>query len=372
MTALRAIISRARRETVLLISFAAALVTLFFVHPSFDMARHIDWKVLACLFCLMSAVGGAKNAGVFTVAASRLVRLSGSTRALSAMLVFVTFLSSMAITNDVALITFIPLALIVLSGTPRPMTRILTVVLQTIAANIGSSLTPIGNPQNLYIFSRYQLSIARFVSETAGIVVFGGILISICLVLIDNTPVEYRIPVDSAPVDIPRATAFGSLFVVSVLVVFGVLPFMPVSILAAVTVMVLDRRLARTLDYGLLLTFVCFFVCTGNLGDIPRVSSFLTSVAERQALATGILASQLISNVPAAILLSAYVTDAGDLVRAVSVGGLGTLIASLASVISFKYFARERPEETLRYLTVFTILNFLFLGILWVFARYWY
>ena len=372
MNVLTAIRSRAKRETVLLISLAAALSTLFFVPPSTAMARHIDWKVLACLYCLMAAVGGAKNSGVFSVAASHLARLSGSTRSLSGTLVVITFFSSMAITNDVALITFVPLSLLVLAGTPRPMTRILTIVLQTVAANLGSSLTPIGNPQNLFLFSRYGMSLSAFVAETAGIVAIGGALLVVSLGAIRKEPVVYRIPADKVPVDIPRSIAFGALFLASVMVVFGTLPFVPVCVAATVTVAVFDRRLARTLDYGLLLTFVCFFVCTGNLGDIPGVSSFLTSVASKRPLATGILASQAISNVPAAILLSDYTNESGELIRAVSIGGLGTLIASLASVISFKFFARERPGETSKYLIVFSVVNAAYLVILWLFAYTWY
>ncbi len=369
MRALRAIRSRARSELVLVISCIASLGTFFFVPPSFETARHIDWKVLACLFCLMTAIGGAKNAGVFSVAASRLARLSGSTRSLSALLVFVTFFSSMAITNDVALITFVPLTLVVLSKNPKPMTRIITVTLQTIAANIGSALTPIGNPQNLYVFSRYDMSLSSFLGETAGIVILGGVLLVVAISAVGKGPVGYRVPVDTAPVDVHRAAIFGLLFLVSVSAVFGLVPYQPVVALAAISVLAADRRLARMLDYGLLLTFVCFFVCIGNLGEIPRIASFLTAAAERNALATGIIASQLISNVPAAILLSGYVPDPGELVRSVSIGGLGTLIASLASVISFKFFARERPDETFKYLTVFTALNAIFLCILWVFAE---
>lgn len=364
--------SRVKRETVFLISLMAALMTLFFVPPSLNMTRHIDWKVLACLFCLMVAVGGVRNAGVLSVAASRLARLSKSTRSLSATLVFLTFFTSMAITNDVALITFIPLSLIVLAETPRPMTRILTIVLQTIAANIGSSLTPIGNPQNLFLFSRYDLSLYSFFAETAGIVLVGGLLLCMSLFAIRRDPVVYRIPVDAAPVVVSHAVAFGLLFIASVLAVFGILPFVPVSIVSALTILMLDRRLARTLDYGLLLTFVCFFVCTGNLGEIPSVASFLTSVVDKHTLATGILASQIISNVPAAILLSGYTSDAGSLVRAVSIGGLGTLIASLASVISFKFFARNRPFETMKYLGVFSAINAIYLGVIWIITFFWY
>lgn len=351
----------ARKETVFLISLGAALVSFLLVPPSLALFRCLDYKVLACLFCLMSSVAGARKAGVLDVFASRLVRMSGSVRSLGGLLVFGTFFSSMAITNDVALITFIPLSLIVLSGVPDRKVRVTIIVLQTIAANMGSSLTPIGNPQNLFLFSRYDISLQGFLAETGTIVAASGLLLAGSLAFLPDRKLDKRSVSDSFAINITHASVYGVLFIVTVMGVFGVVDYRPVLVLLVITVLVLDRKILSTLDYGLLGTFVCFFVFIGTMQEIPELRSILSRVVGEHPLASGIVSSQFISNVPAAILLSGFTSSAGDLLRGVSIGGLGTIIASLASVISFKFYTRSYPDETVSYLVCFTKWNLCFI-----------
>jgi Na+/H+ antiporter NhaD/arsenite permease-like protein len=357
-----------KKEFVLLLSLTAAASSFFFAPPSRQTLHYIDWRVLAALFCLMTAVAGMRKAGLLSIASSRLIRMSGSTRGVTFAIIAITFFASMAITNDVALITFVPIALIVLKDTRRPMTRIVAITLQTVAANLGSSLTPVGNPQNLYLFERYALTPVSFLRETAPLVAASAFLLSLTCLIIPNERLDSRTQGDTAVIGKAHAFVFFGLFVVSVLAVFRVVP-MPLATLAAIlSIAVFDRTLAGKIDYLLLVTFMAFFVCTGNLGRIEGVRLYLTEAVGSQGFLSGVLASQIISNVPAAILLSGFTANYGDLLRGVSVGGLGTLIASLASVISFKFFSGERPSDVLLYVIVFTIINVILLIVLSVFV----
>ena len=358
--------SFAKRETVFLISLLAALVSFLFTPPSAAMFRCIDYKVLSCLFCLMASVAGARKAGVLDVFASRLVRMSGSVRALGGILVFGTFFSSMAITNDVALITFVPLSLIVLSQVPDRRVRVTVIVLQTIAANMGSALTPIGNPQNLFLYSYYGVTLSRFLAETGIIVAASALLLACSLAFLPGIRLDRRTASNAFMIDGKRAIVYGILFLVTVFGVFGFLDYRPVLVIILAVVFVIDRRMLLSLDYGLLGTFVCFFIFIGNIQVIQALKDFLSGVVGGHPLVSGIVTSQVISNVPAAILLSGFTSSAGDLIRGVSIGGLGTIIASLASVISFKFYAHSYPEETFGYLAVFTAWNLVFMAVLFM------
>lgn len=356
--------SFAKRETVFLLSLTAALVSFLFEPPSAVLVECIDYKVLSCLFCLMAAVAGARKAGVLDVFASRLVRLSSSVRALGGMLIFGTFVSSMAITNDVALITFVPLSLIVLSRIPDSRVRITVIVLQTIAANMGSALTPIGNPQNLFLYSFYGLSLSRFLGETAVVVAASAVLLAVSLGVLPAMRLDGRTDSNTFHIDGRKSIAYGVLFLLAVTGVFGILDYRLVLVVITVSVFAVDRRLLATLDYGLLGTFVCFFIFIHNIQGIQELKVFLSDAVGRHPLLSGVAVSQCISNVPAAILLSGFTQSAGDLIRGVSIGGLGTIIASLASVISFKFFAHSYPAETFRYLAIFTVWNVVYMAIL--------
>lgn len=322
---------------------------------------YIDWKVLACLFSLMAVVAGLRKSGLFSSLAAAITRVGGSVRSLSAILVFVTFFVSMAVTNDVALITFIPFSLILLRDFGNERLRLRIVTLQTIAANIGSSLTPVGNPQNLYLFSFYRMDGGTFFSAIAPIVLAGSALLALSLYAVPATPVRPGAGSGNTRPDRRSVALYAILFVLSVLAVFRILDYRATAAIVFAFVLVYDRSLFGKIDYSLLGTFVCFFVCIGNLQRIPSVNGFLTSVVSRNVVLVGALASQAISNVPAAILLSGFTENAPELLRAVSIGGMGTIIASLASVISFKIYTREYPGSALRYLAVFTFWNVLFL-----------
>jgi Na+/H+ antiporter NhaD/arsenite permease-like protein len=354
------------REPVLSISLALAASSSAMVRPSVGYFDYIDFKVLACLFCLMAVVEGLRKTGLFDRAAAALTRHTVSVRAMAAILVGATFFMSMAITNDVALITFIPFSLLLMKKLENPGTRIRVITLQTIAANTGSAMTPIGNPQNLFLFSFYSMDAAGFFAAIFPVVLTGAIMLAIALCTIRDEEIPKVSAGHNYDSDARFVFAYALFFLASVLAVFRVIDYRILTLVLILFLLFFDRRLILRVDYSLLLTFVGFFVFIGNLQHIRIVSDFLTRIVNMNVTLIAALSSQIISNVPAAILLSGFTGDSHALLRGVSIGGMGTLIASLASVISFKFFSQDRKGETLRYLGVFTFWNFLFLAVLYL------
>lgn len=357
-----------KNETVFCISFLLAVLSAFAVHPDRMYLSYPDYRTIALLFCLMIIVGGFQSLGIFSMLGHFLLRGAGSIRGLSAILVMLCFFSSMVITNDVALITFVPFTLIVFRMSGRVESVLKLVVLETIAANLGSMATPIGNPQNLYLYSIADFSAGEFLQAVlpyaglALVMLMAAVLIQRDEPLLDVAGGEEN-EVQKGKI-FRKMIPFLFLLLLCLLVVFRILPYQPVLICVICVVLVVNRKLYLSVDYFLLLTFLCFFIFIGNMKRIPEISGFLVSVVDGKELLMGILTSQIISNVPAAILLSGFSSDLSALLTGVNVGGLGTLIASLASLISFKFFAKEYPDKKGVYMVRFTIWNGIFLAVL--------
>ena len=357
-----------KRETVLVIAWSLALGSMFFIPPSSAYLGYMDFKVLGCLFALMLVVAGFSHINLFKQLAYQMLVRVRSPMQVSAVLVGITFFASMWITNDVALITFVPFTLVVfgLSGVQKPI--LLTIVLQTVAANIGSSLTPVGNPQNLYIYSYYHMAGGEFFAIMLPLV-FAGVILLLLLLLFLRSPEDgfsskLMPPNSIIPIQLVR---YLGLFILALLAVFDVVPWY-----LAVLVVALGAQwsLIKEVDFSLLLTFVGFFIFVGNMGEIGAVRRFLEMLLEGRVFLTSLLASQIISNVPATLLLSHFTEDSRQLLLGVNAGGCGTLIASLASVISFKLYAKFNPKGTGRYLGVFTLVNVAFVAlfiVVWLF-----
>lgn len=362
-----------KKETVLCIAAVLAVISAFLVPPSKEYIDYIDFRVLALLFCLMLVVSGLQSIGVFDSLAQRLLKKVKNTRQLILLLTALCFLSAMFITNDVALITFVPFTIMILSMAGQEAILIPSVALQTIAANMGSMLTPIGNPQNLYLYSYFELSIGTFLLYMLPLTLVAALLLIFSIYLMKNQPLSTLpeslpdpTPETVIPQVIPKAklTAYLILFAVCIACVIRVLSWPVMLAILVVAVLFLDIKSFLKADYLLLLTFVCFFVFIGNVKQLPAVTELLRSLIEKRELLMGILSSQLISNVPAAILLSGFTTDARALLYGIDLGGLGTLIASLASVISFKLYGNSKGASKGAYLKTFTIYNLVFLLIL--------
>lgn len=361
-----------KNETVLCVSFLLAVLSAFVIKPDMLYLTYPDYRTIALLFCLMIIVAGFQSLGIFRMLGHFLITRAGSIRGLSVVMILLCFFSSMVITNDVTLITFVPFTILVLRMSGRVERILKLVVLETIAANLGSMATPIGNPQNLYLYSISDLTAGEFMQAVlpyAGlslillvIVVFVGKDEPLLDVSVKDEP-EKRAEKKAGRV-LGQAMPLLLLLILCLLVVFRILPYQPVLICVILVILVIKRKLYLSVDYFLLLTFLCFFVFIGNMKRIPQVSEFLVSAVQGRELLAGILTSQIISNVPAAILLSGFSSDYSALLTGVNLGGLGTLIASLASLISFKFFVKEYPDKKVAFLKVFTIWNLLFLLVL--------
>ena len=357
-----------KNETVLCVSFLLAVLSAFVIKPDMLYLTYPDYRTIALLFCLMIIVAGFQSLGIFRMLGHFLITRAGSIRGLSVVMILLCFFSSMVITNDVTLITFVPFTILVLRMSGRVERILKLVVLETIAANLGSMATPIGNPQNLYLYSISDLTAGEFMQAVlpyAGlslillvIVVFVGKDEPLLDVSVKDEP-EKRAEKKAGRV-LGQAMPLLILLILCLLVVFRILPYQPVLICVILVILVINL----SVDYFLLLTFLCFFVFIGNMKRIPQVSEFLVSAVQGRELLAGILTSQIISNVPAAILLSGFSSDYSALLTGVNLGGLGTLIASLASLISFKFFVKEYPDKKVAFLKVFTIWNLLFLLVL--------
>ncbi len=361
-----------KNETVFCVSLVLAVLSALIVHPDAGYAAYPDYRTIALLFCLMIIVAGAQSLGIFAMLGHFLLKGAGSVKKLSAIMVLLCFFSSMVITNDVALITFVPFTLMIFQMGGRIDRVLKLVVLETIAANLGSMATPIGNPQNLYLYSISGFSVPQFAWAVLPYVGIALVMLMAAVMAGRDEPlmnVEIREKTKRNGKKFwGKAAVFLVLLFLCLLVVFRILPYQPVLICVMVTVLLVDRKLYLSVDYFLLLTFLCFFVFIGNMKRIPEINEWLVTVVNGRELIAGILTSQVISNVPAAILLSGFSSDLSALLTGVNLGGLGTLIASLASLISFKFFARVYPNEKGKFLKVFTVWNVLFLIVLAVAA----
>ena len=346
-----------KREAVLVISFLCAVVSMFFVPPSGAYLSYVDFRVLCLLFCLMAVVAGFTRCGLFAVLAEKLLCGRKNFRLLSLILVMLPFFTSMLITNDVALITFVPFTVLVLRLVGREKNLIYLVVLQTIAANLGSMTTPVGNPQNLFLYSHFSISIGTFFQTMLPLSVLSLFALAAASLGVKGEIIQVSFP-RRQTIQEPRLLGLLlALFVLCLLCVCHLLHYLVVFALVVICLLLFARGLFPKVDYCLLLTFVCFFIFAGNMGNIPAVQQFLAGLLEKNTLLSSLAASQVISNVPAAVLLSGFSQDWQGLLLGTNIGGLGTMIASLASLISFKAYMRADQPNPGRYLLVFTVAN---------------
>ena len=357
-----------KKETVLCIAFVCACITMLFVPIDSTYIEYIDVRTLCLLFCLMGVVAAVKELGIFKILTSKLLSSIKNGKVLSITLCLLPFFSSMMITNDVALIVFVPFTLGLLDEQNEDKAIIPMLVLQTIAANLGSMATPVGNPQNLFLYANYNLSISEFF-----MVMFPLTLLSFIGIVVASYPL---LPKTLTQIDLQEETLkdktkliiYILLFGCSLLSVFKVVHYLITTLLVIETFICMDRKLLKELDYALLFTFVCFFVVSGNLGRVEVISNFLEALLNQNTLLTSIASSQIISNVPAAVLLSTFTSNYKELLEGVNIGGLGTPIASLASIITLKLYLRHPKANALRFLGIFMIANMIGLILLTSYA----
>ncbi|MDO5123372.1 MAG: SLC13 family permease [Eubacteriales bacterium] len=361
--------SFAKKNTVMLIALFAAAVTSFFVPPDKEYLGYFDFRTLTCLFCVLAVVCALKNINFFYLLARKVIRLFKNTRMSVLALVYITFIGSMLIANDMALLTFLPLGYYVLASTNKKKYMAFTFIMQNIAANLGGMLTPFGNPQNLYLYSKYEIDSLEFMAVMAPTFLLSVALITVCcFVFVKKEPL--LISDERMRISPKRTVLYLTLFALSILIVFRGVPYAVGLAVIPAVLLFADRKALKSVDYGLLFTFVFFFIFAGNMARIEAVRNAFSLLLSRSTLLVSVLSCQVISNVPSAILLSQFTDNYADLLVGVNIGGVGTLISSLASLITFREYAKHNPGKTGRYIALFSAFNFGFLIILTAFSLF--
>ena len=355
-------VSWCRANAMLLIALLAAGITVAFVPPDKGYLGYYDARTLACLFCVLAVVCALRNMDLFSALSQQLVQLFHTTRSVVTALVLITLVGSMLLTNDTALLTFLPLSWFVLHATGQDRHLAFTFILQNCAANFGGMLTPFGNPQNLYLFSYYHIASTEFIGIMLPPFLLSIALILLCRFFVPKDPLA--VPEEPVRLDQKRAVVYALLFCLAVAMVLRVVPYGVGLVIIPAVLLVLDRNALKSVDWGLLITFAAFFTFSGNLARIDAVQMFFARLLSHGTMLVSALTSQFISNVPAAILLSRFTQDYQGLLIGVNVGGAGTLIASLASLITFREFAKHKPAQTGRFLLLFLAVSFGFLAVL--------
>lgn len=354
-----------KKETILCVAGLLAVISMAWIPPDGEYMGYINWQVLVLLFCLMSVMGGLQALGIFKAIANTLLHWANGLRQLTLLLVMLCFFFAMVVTNDVALITFVPFTILLLQMADLTGEMIPILVLQTIAANLGSMLTPIGNPQNLYLYTVSGMSPADFVLTMLPLTLLSLFLLVLCCMLTKDVPLSGQMlpPIQGEAFSMREKVTLSALlmlFAACLMTVFHVMPYWTVLGISLVWFVFFERDVLGKVDYSLLITFIFFFVFIGNMGRIPAMRDTIASILAGREMIVSFLCSQIISNVPAAVLLSGFTDHWKDLLLGVNIGGLGTLIASMASLISYKFFVQANEKAKGKYLKHFTIMNILF------------
>lgn len=359
----------AKKNAVMLIAFAAALITSLFVPVDKEYIGYFDFKTLSCLFCVLAVVCALKDINFFFVIARKIVHFFKTARMSILALVYITFIGSMLIANDMALLTFLPLGFLVLSSTGKQKYMAFTFIMQNIAANLGGMLTPFGNPQNLYLYTKFNIPNGEFMGIMAPPFILSVVLITLCcIIFVKNEPL--MISDEKIELNGKRTALYLALFALAIAIVFRGIPYWIGLIIIPAVLFFADRHALESVDYPLLFTFVFFFIFAGNMARMDAVRDFFSTLLSKNTLLFSALSCQCISNVPSAILLSQFTGNYAELLIGVNVGGVGTLIASLASLITFREYVKYDPRSTRRYIAEFSAFNFGFLIILIAFEQF--
>ena len=352
-----------KKNIVLVIALVAALITTIIVPVDKSYIGYFDFKTLTCLFCVLAVVCALKNINFFYMLAEQIVKLFKNARFAILALVYITFIGSMLIANDMALLTFLPLGCFVLKTTGKKKYMAFTFIMQNIAANLGGMLTPFGNPQNLFLYSKFNIPTGEFMlTMLPTFIISIAIITACCFIFVKKEPLELQ--GEEMHISKTRTAIYLVLFAYSILIVFRFIPYWTGLIIIPTALLILDKKALRMVDYPLLLTFCAFFVFSGNMARIDAVKEVFQLLLDKSTLLFSIVSCQFISNVPSAILLSQFTSDYKDLLLGVNIGGVGTLIASLASLITLREYSKNNPGKTKKYILMFTAFNFGFLAVL--------
>lgn len=358
-------ITFAKSQAVLSIAIVAMFMTCFLVPIDTKYLDYFNWRTLATLFCTLAVVAAFSHIHVFEILSKSIVLKLHNLRNATLGLVFITFFGSMLLANDMALLTFLPLGFFVLNSTDNKQAMAFTFIMQNIAANLGGMVTPFGNPQNLYLYSYFKIDTMEFVRIMLPSFLAATVLIIICCLFVKPTPLTLKND-ETYVLDKKRTLIYSVLFIASILIVFRIVPYILGTVVIATALFFLDKASIKEVNYPLLATFCVFFVFSGNMARIPAVSNFFEYLLPKNTLLFGILSCQFISNVPSAVLLSHFTDNYASLLPAVNIGGCGTLIASLASLITFSEYKKHNPNKAKGYVVKFSVINFSFVILLYI------
>ncbi len=352
-----------KKEVVLSIAIVATIITMFFVPIDKAYLDYFEYKTLVALFCMLAVVAGLKNTNVFELISKKLIGLFKTRRAVIYCLVYGTFFFDMIVANDMSLITFLPLTYIVLHSTKNDKYLAFTFIMQTIAANMGGMITPYGNPQNLYLYSYYNIPTLEFFGVLLIQSITVAVLLYIGCLFIKNEKLTMRND-EKFEIKKKELSVYAVLFVFVILSIFRVVPHLVTLGIVILTVLIVDRKRFKYVDYALLATFCVFFIFSGNIARITAVKDFISGIVTQNTLVAGVVSCQFISNVPTAIFLSKFTENYRDLLVSVNIGSLGIIISSLASLITLKEFLKHQPKNFKKYMGMFTLINTTFLAVL--------
>ena len=352
-----------KKNLVMMIALVAASLTALIVPPDAEYLTYFDFKTLTCLFCVLAVVCALKNMRFFYMLAHKVVQLFKTARLSVLALVYITFIGSMLIANDMALLTFLPLGFLVLSATGKEKYMAFTFIMQNIAANLGGMLTPFGNPQNLYLYTKYQIPTGEFMSIMVLPFIISIVMITLCcFIFVKSEPLT--VADEKIKLDPKKTVLYLALFALSIAIVFRGIPYLIGLFVIPAVLLVTDRKALAQVDYPLLLTFVFFFIFAGNMARIDVVRDLFSALLEKSTLLVSVFSCQVISNVPSSILLSQFTGNYTELLVGVNIGGAGTLIASLASLITFREYVSHNPGKSGSYIVKFSLFNFGMLAVL--------
>ena len=356
-----------KKNVVMVVALVAAVITAFLIPPDREYLGYFDVKTLTCLFCVLAVVCALKNIQFFFILAKKIVLLFRNARMAILALVYITFIGSMLIANDMALLTFLPLGYLVLTSTGKQKYMAFTFIMQNIAANLGGMLTPFGNPQNLYLYTKFEIPTMEFMQIMLLPFVVSVVLITICcLIFVKPEPLE--VADEKVRLPVGRTIAYLLLFALAIAIVFRGIPYGVGLVVIPAVLLFMDRKALKMVDYPLLLTFVFFFIFAGNMARIELVRNIFSWLLGKSTLLFSVLSCQVISNVPSAILLSQFTENYRELLLGVNIGGVGTLISSLASLITFREYTAHNPGKSGYYIRTFSLFNIAFLVILVLFV----
>ncbi|MCQ2405315.1 MAG: citrate transporter [Clostridia bacterium] len=360
-----------KEHIVLCVAIVAAVVTCFLVPPDRAYLGYFDLRTLTCLFLTLAVICALRHIHFFTILSRRIVMLTGNLRTLTLALVYITFIGSMLIANDMALITFLPLGYFALSSTDNKRYMAYVFILQNISANLGGMLTPFGNPQNLYLYSFFHIPTGEFTRIMLPPFLLAVAMLTAACFFLPKTALSIKDKFHKS-LDKPRTALYLALFAFSLLIVFRVIPYYVGLVAIPLVLLFTDKKALKEVDYALLLTFTFFFLFAGNLARVPAVNDFFAALLQKSTLLVSILSCQVISNVPSAILLSQFTSNYKELLLGVNIGGTGTLIASLASLITYSEYAIFDPKGKKKYLLLFAAVNVIFLVVMTAVTALWF